>query len=204
MSCSRNFGVSPVSRHFLLKKISRNMRNNNIPWKKCLDQGILSFFLFLELLIAKNVKKHEKQQSPLNKWLSQGILSFLLFLDITLYSKVSRNRKTTKSLDFLNFLQFLHNLTKPSAAGTRQGIRSVPSRHEAWAVYPLEVYYPDEPKYFLKPHDTQYPLTHWTLTHHLHRTDPTSPAYGLLSLVQFTLSSFYMEWVTFAKISLLP
>ena len=96
MSCSRNFGVSPVSRHFLLKKISRNMRNNNIPWKKCLDQGILSFFLFLELLIAKNVKKHEKQQSPLNKWLSQGFLSFLLFLDTFEYNKMSRNRRNDK------------------------------------------------------------------------------------------------------------
>ena len=123
MACSRYFGVSPVSRH---------------------------------LFITKNVKKHEKLQSPLNKWLSQGILSFHLFLDILSYSKVSKNRKTTKSLEFLHLLQFLHNSTKTSAAGARQGTRSVPvisvpSRNEAWEVYPLEMYYPDDPTRLCRP-----------------------------------------------------
>ena len=123
MACSRYFGVSPVSSY---------------------------------LFITKNVRKHEKLQSPLNKWLSQGILSFLLFLDILLHSKVSRNRKTTKPLEFLHFLQFLHNSTKPSAAGAKQGMRSVPvisvpSRNEAWEVYPLEVYYPDDPTRLCRP-----------------------------------------------------
>ena len=122
-ACSRYYGVSPVSRH---------------------------------LFITKNVKKHEKLQSPLNKWLSQGILSFHLFLDILSYSKVSKNRKTTKSLEFLHLLQFLHNSTKTSAAGARQGTRSVPvisvpSRNEAWEVYPLEMYYPDNPTRLCRP-----------------------------------------------------
>ena len=122
-ACSRYYGVSPVSRH---------------------------------LFITKNVKKHEKLQSPLNKWLSQGILSFHLFLDILSYSKVSKNRKTTKSLEFLHLLQFLHNSTKTSAAGARQGTRSVPvisvpSRNEAWEVYPLEMHYPDDPTRLCRP-----------------------------------------------------
>ena len=102
------------------------MRSNNTPEKNGMLKIFWRFSCFNTLFITKNVKKHEKLQSPLNKWHSQGILSFLLFLDILLYSKVSRNRKTTKSLDFLNFLQFFHNLTKPSAAGARQGMRSVP------------------------------------------------------------------------------
>ena len=114
--------------------------------------GTAMYYLF----ITKNVMKHEKQQSPWNKWLSQGTLSFLLFLYILLYSKVSGNRKTTKSLEFLHFLQFLHNSTKPSAASARQGMRSVPvisvpSRSEAWEVYPLEVYYPDDPTRLCRP-----------------------------------------------------
>ena len=144
MSCSRNFGVSPVSRHFLLQKKCQETWETTISLeKKCLAQGILSFFLFLELFNAKNVKKHEKQQSPLNKWLSQGILSFLLFLDILLYSKVSRNRKTTKSLDFLHFLQFLQQFdqaerrrrearhekcTRYKCSLPTRGMRSVPAR----------------------------------------------------------------------------
>ena len=130
------------------------MRNNNIAWKKRLAQGVSP--VSRHLFITKNVKKHEKLQSPLNKWLSQGILSFHLFLDILSYSKVSKNRKTTKSLEFLHLLQFLHNSTKTSAAGARQGTRSVPvisvpSRNEAWEVYPLEMYYPDDPTRLCRP-----------------------------------------------------
>ena len=69
-------------------------------------------------------------------------------MEILLYSKVSRNRKTKKSLTFLHFLQFLHNSTKPSAAGMRSvPVISVPSRH----VYPLEVYYPDDPTRLCRP-----------------------------------------------------
>ena len=139
---------------FWIQKCLKTEKRPN-PLKKIIFfQGI---FLFLHPFDhKKNVKKHEKQQSPLNKWFSQGTLSFLLFLDILLHSKVSRNRKTTKSLDFLHFLQFLHNSTKPSAAGARQGMRSVPvmsvpSRHEAWEMYPLEVYYPDDPTRLCRP-----------------------------------------------------
>ena len=93
---------------------------------------------------------------PWKKWLAQGILSFLLFQDTLLYSKVSRNRKMTKSLDFLHFHQFLHNVTKPSAAGARRDMRSVPvisvpSWREAWEVYPLEVYSPDDPTRICRP-----------------------------------------------------
>ena len=133
------------------------MRNNNIAWKKKACSRYYGVSpVSRHLFITKNVKKHEKLQSPLNKWLSQGILSFHLFLDILSYSKVSKNRKTTKSLEFLHLLQFLHNSTKTSAAGARQGTRSVPvisvpSRNEAWEVYPLEMYYPDDPTRLCRP-----------------------------------------------------
>ena len=48
-----------------------------------------------------------------------------------------------------------------------------PRTHLTWPFLHFKTFYAIQPKYFLKPHDTQYQLTHWTLTHHLHR--PTKP-----------------------------
>ena len=48
-----------------------------------------------------------------------------------------------------------------------------PRTHLTWPFLHFKTFYAIQPKYFLKPHDTQYQLTHWTLAHHLHR--PTKP-----------------------------
>ena len=45
--------------------------------------------------------------------------------------------------------------------------------HLTWPFLHFMTFYTIQTKYFLKPHDNQYPLTHWPLTHHLHR--PTKP-----------------------------
>ena len=64
----------------------------------------------------------------------QRILSFSCFQTLSVFKifcrfPVSRHvpfSKTKKSLDFLHFHHCLHNSSKPSAAGARPGIRSVP------------------------------------------------------------------------------
>ena len=48
-----------------------------------------------------------------------------------------------------------------------------PRTHLTWPFLHFKTFYAIQTKYFLKPYDTQYPLTHWPLTHHLHR--PTKP-----------------------------
>ena len=44
-----------------------------------------------------------------------------------------------------------------------------PRTHLTWPFLHFMTFYTIQTKYFLKPHDTQYPLTHWPLTHHTHR-----------------------------------
>ena len=46
-----------------------------------------------------------------------------------------------------------------------------PRTHLTWPFLHFKTFYAIQTKYF--PYDTQYPLTHWPLTHHLHR--PTKP-----------------------------
>ena len=48
-----------------------------------------------------------------------------------------------------------------------------PRTHLTWPFLHFMTFYTIQTKYFLKPHDTQYPLTHWPLTHDPHR--PTKP-----------------------------
>ena len=51
--------------------------------------------------------------------------------------------------------------------------KNPPRTHLTWPFLHFMTFYTIQTKYFLKPHDTQYPLTHWLLTHRLHR--PTKP-----------------------------
>ena len=50
-----------------------------------------------------------------------------------------------------------------------------PRTHLTWPFLHFKTFYAIQTKYLLKPHDTQYPLTHWPLTHHSHR--PTKPTH---------------------------
>ena len=53
-----------------------------------------------------------------------------------------------------------------------------PRTHLTWPFLHFMTFYTIQTKYFRKPHHTQYPLTHWPLTHYPHRpTRPTKPTH---------------------------
>ena len=63
-----------------------------------------------------------------------------------------------------------------------------PRTHLTWPFLHFKTFYAIQTKYFLKPHDTQYPLTHWPLTQAHHMAFWVS--HSLLCLVHFSLLSF--------------
>ena len=69
---SRDFVISPVSRHFLDSKVSRNRKKHQIPWKNHY------YFKNSKNLVVSPVSRHFP------------------------YSKVSGNSETTKSLEYGN------------------------------------------------------------------------------------------------------
>ena len=121
--------------------MSRNRRNNKIPWKVSISRDFV-VWLFLDTFLTKKCLETEKQPNLLKKTLfSRGLVVLHVYRHFFV-RKVSRNSQTTKSLEimtfqgillFLLFLDTFHiqgdlsfpllpdTSTEPSDAGARRG-----------------------------------------------------------------------------------
>ena len=94
-----NFVVFLFLDTFEYNKMSRNRRNDKIPWESHLFKGLCYSLCFLTFIVIKSVKKLEKQQNLLRKSSFQWTLLFLMFLDILCNKKCLETGKTTKTLE---------------------------------------------------------------------------------------------------------
>ena len=89
----------------------------------------MSFLLFLDIFCIQKCLETENSQIPWQNHYFQMILSFFLFLDTFWIQKCPETEKRPITVPLI----------------------SVPFQREAWEVYPLEVYYPDDTTRLCRP-----------------------------------------------------
>ena len=96
---SRDFVVFLFLDTFEYNKMSRNRRNDKIPWESHLFKGLCCFSCFLAFFAIKSSRNRKNDKIPWSRHFFQGILLFLMFLDIFCNKKCLETGETTKSLE---------------------------------------------------------------------------------------------------------
>ena len=118
---SRDFVISPVYRHFLDSKVSRNRKTTKSLEKKTLFSRDLVVLPVSRHFFVRKVSRNSQTTKSLEIMTFQGILLFLLFLD------------TFHIQGDLSFPLFPDTSTELSAAGAKRGVckciqTTIPSR----------------------------------------------------------------------------
>ena len=96
---SRDFVVFLFLDTFEYNKMSRNRRNDKIPWESHLFKGLCCFSCFLTFFAIKSSRNRKNDKIPWSRHFFQGILLFLMFLDIFFNKKCLETGETPKFLE---------------------------------------------------------------------------------------------------------